>query len=428
MSADTWSRLRSLLPANTAQLWYVPIATLAMALMFARLLIYAAQMATPEYASLSAGFLVSGLLAMLASLGLQPLAQRELPGMLVRRRSRAAVVLLTQAILVSFALTVLGIVATAAGAPWPALDPATAVIAFLHGLAQQVFLLCTVESRSRGSAVQFGWQSLARAVIILGSGWLAAWQMHGAMATLAAEGIACGFVDAFLLKGIFERGHLKMWMGIRLAMRRVHGQRWSAALVMLMAGMMSYVATNVDRWLAGSMLDREAFAAYSFGWVVLLAGMQAQVIVNSAAFPWLARRAATRGHSSALGSSAALSILVMVCAALVAVPGTLAARVVVEQHWPGFVASIDLIPVFALCAVLRLGEFWSSYLLVAGHERALLRVTLGASVVASLAWWLAFGRYSQPMTAYHMAMLPLFLTLATYVASVLASLLMARRQ
>ena len=428
MSAYSWSRLRSLLPANMAQLWYVPIATSAMALMFARLLIYAAQMPTAEYASLSAGFLVSGLMSMLASLGLQPLAQRELPGMLVRHRSRAAVVLLTQAILVSFALTALGVTVTLAGVSWPALDPVTAIVAFLHGVAQQVFLLCTVESRSRGSAVQFGWQSFGRAVVILASGWLAARHTHGAMGTLVAEGIVCGLVDAFLLKGIFERGRLNVRTGIRLALRRMRQQQWSAAIVMLMAGMVSYVATNVDRWLAGSMLDREAFAAYSFGWVVLLAGMQAQVIVNSAAFPWLARRAASRGTSSALGSSAALSVLVMACAAIVAVPGTLAAHVVVEHHWPGFVASIELIPVFALCAVLRLGEFWSSYLLVAGHERALLRVTLGATVGASVVWWLVFGQYSQPLTAYRMAMLPLFLTLATYLASVLASRLVAKRQ
>jgi O-antigen/teichoic acid export membrane protein len=427
MSASTWSRLRSLLPTNTAQLWYVPIATLAMALMFARLLVYAAQMPTSEYASLSAGFLVSGLVSVLASLGLQPLAQREMPGMLVKQRSRAAVVLLTQAILVSLALTVVGVAATAVGVGWPALSPASAMVAFLHGLAQQVFLLCTIESRSRGSAVQFGWQSLARAVVVMASGWLAARQMHSAMATLVAEGTVCGLVDAWLLKGIFERGRLHAMTAIRLALRRMRGQRWSAAVVMLLAGMVSYVATNVDRWLAGSMLDREAFANYSFGWVVLLAGMQAQVIVNSAAFPWLARRAASRGQSSALASSAVLSILVLACAAIVAVPGTVAARALVPRHWPAFVASIDLIPVFALCAVLRLGDFWSSYLLVAGHERLLLRVTLVATIGSSLAWWLAFGRYWQPLTAHRMAMLPLFLTLATYLASVLASLLMARR-
>jgi len=414
--------LQALLPQRAAQLWYVPLAGTAMVLMFARLLLYAAWLDAPQFAVLSAGLLVSGLLGMLACLGLQPLAQRDFPILAVKGRSRAGVVLLLQSAQVAVVLTLLGGLATLAGAAWPGLSRGQAQVALLHGLAQQLFLLYTVESRSHGKPITFAWQSLARASTLVAAGGLAAWSTRDATSTLLAETLACTVVMAFLTPSLAQRNRIHLWPALVLAIRRMPHIRWQPAGLLLAAGALAYLQTSADRWVANSVLGPEGFAAYSFAWILLLAAGQAQVIINSAAFPWMARRVARAGSAAAFASTSLLSILTLLLGAVTMVPVLLMAYWAVPLYWPHLAASVRLLPLFAICAVLRVSDFWSSFLVVSGNERRLLASSLIGTVVVLGVALLLLARQKTPLTPLDVAWLPVLLTVAAYTASLLACL------
>lgn len=410
----------ALLPQRASQLWYLPLASMALVMMFARLLLYAAWLDVPQFAVLSSGLLISGLLGMFACLGLQPLAQREFPILAVRGRKRLAIVLLLQSALVAVALTLAGTLATLVGVAWPGLTHNQAQAALLHGLAQQLFLLYTIESRSHGKPITFAWQSLARASAIVAVGSLAAWITRDAMATLLAEALSCAVVMIVLTPPLVQRNRISLWSGLLLATRRMPRVRWQPALLLFAAGALAYLQTSADRWIATSLLEPAGFAVYSFAWILLLAAGQAQVLINSAAFPWMARRVARAGGAAAFASTSVLSLLALLVAAMTVVPVIFIANWAIPHFWPHLIAAAQLLPIFVICAALRVSDFWSSFLIVSGNERRLLASWLIASVVVLGVALVYSLRQVTPWTPLDVARLPLLLTVVTYLASMFA--------
>ena len=113
--------LREILTARRAtQLWYVPWLGVAMALMMLRIFAIARVLDLKGFGTYSAGLLVSGTFCMLGCLGLQSMLQRKMPVMLMRQRSKAALILLVQCLAVALAcasvsMLASGFVASAAG-------------------------------------------------------------------------------------------------------------------------------------------------------------------------------------------------------------------------------------------------------------------------------------------------------------------------
>jgi hypothetical protein len=69
-------------------LTYIPFLTLAMAFMFARVVLMVRILNVLEFGRYSEGLLISSTFCMLACLGLQTMLQRDMPVMLVRSRVR----------------------------------------------------------------------------------------------------------------------------------------------------------------------------------------------------------------------------------------------------------------------------------------------------------------------------------------------------
>jgi hypothetical protein len=334
-------------------------------------------------------------------------------------------VLVLQSAIVAMVLASIAAMATLAGMPWPGLQRIAALVALLHGLVQQIFLLYTVESRSHGTPVRFAAQSFARAVMVLMSGSLAALVTRNATTILIAETLASLAVLVVLSPAVARRNGLGFGVGLVLAMKRMPQIQWRPALMLLAAASLAYLQTNADRWVATSVLDRDGFAAYSFAWILLLAAGQAQVLINSAAFPWMARRVARAGTRAGLGSTSALSALMLGLGTGFAIPLLFFADWAVPRYWPHLAASVQLLPIFAACAVLRMSDFWSSFLLVTGKERHLVRNSLvvGALVLTAALW---MDRNGTAWKAIQVGWLCLFITAGTYLTSLWTSMTAAK--
>ena len=144
-------KLREFLTARRMkQLWYLPLLGTAMGLMMLRILAMARVLDVAGFGTYSAGLLISGTFCMLGCLGLQSILQRDMPVMLMRLRARAGLVLLLQCLLVALACASVGVLASGFVVSAGGLPSLALVVGIVHGLSQQVFLLVTVESRSRG--------------------------------------------------------------------------------------------------------------------------------------------------------------------------------------------------------------------------------------------------------------------------------------
>jgi hypothetical protein len=417
------NRIRDALPGDLSRLWYLPLVTAATAVMFIRLLAYAAVLPAPEFASLSAGLLLSGLQGLLACAGLQLLAQRDLPILMLQHRHRRGAMLLWQAAIVAAAFALAFAAATGAGVRWPALDTTTALVAIVHGLVQQLFLLVTIESRSRGDFLRFGWQSLGRALVLALVGYAAANLWGDAISTLCAEAIAGALLLIQMqVSARRSRSASGMLASLQLALRRLLHVRWSSAFVLLAANAAAYVSLNLDRWVGSGGLDARQFGVYAFACLGLLAANQAQAIIASAAFPWLVRRAASRGISSAKMTSGVLSALVLLVSVVLGPGAVWLMSWAIQRRWPHMAGAIELLPAMLACAAFRVADFWSSFLIAAGQERRLFWFTLISVVLAGAGWLFWAITAAQPMTPATLIVLPLSQAIVMYVFVLAAAL------
>lgn len=278
------------------QLWYAPVLALALGLMMARLLVMARILDLSAYATYSAGLLVSSSFLMLSCLGLQSLLQRELPMLVVRRREFAGGVLLMQCGLVATVCAAAGAAAVSlSGMSLAGLSPLLLVIALIHGLSLQLFLVATVESRSRGQPLRFANQNLFRALVLMAAGTAVAASGLGAAAVLITEAVSSLSLAVWIFRKYFYTIPLRLTVAIALAWRRFPLIPWRSALALLAVASFSFFVTNADRWLAAQQLPVSAFAQYSFAWTVLMVAQSAQGVINASLFPLLARCFAMRG-------------------------------------------------------------------------------------------------------------------------------------
>jgi hypothetical protein len=104
------------------------------------------------------------------------------------------------------------------------------------------------------------------------------------------------------------------------------------------------------------------------------------------------------------------------------VPLALALDAVVTRWFAEYRAAMPLLPWLLAAAVLRVADFWTSYLMVVGLEARLLRLML-FSGLASVVAWLAFVRPwdGSALALADVAALALLLAASSFAAAALAS-------
>lgn len=357
-----------------------------MALMLLRVLVAARLLQLDGFAQLSAGLLISSSFGMLSCLGVYAVLQRDMPGLLVRGQERRGAVLHAQAVALACALASMALVVAAAG--WSVANMSTSVMVagVVHGLTQQWFLLTTVESRSRGEPVRFALQMAVRSalVVLVGLGTLVF--TRSPVLALLAEAMVTLMVALSITSSALRRARLGWVATARIGWRRIGAVPWGSALALMSVSLVTFVAQFSDRWIAAETLGTSAFALYSFAWTLPLIGQSIQAVVNAAAFPLVARRHATQGPERSFRISATLSLVAVVGGSVLILPANWLLDMGVRHWLPAYADATPLLTLFLVVTVLRISDFWTTYLTVDGHERALLLLNLGATGCAVAVW------------------------------------------
>ena len=373
-------------PHQLRRLWYVPLLSSAMALMLARMFVLAKILSVSAFAAFSKGTLVSTTFTMLGCLGLQALLQRELPVQFVRGRETAGHVLLAQCVIVAVACAIVGQVLALLGLAAPAIPAWIVSIGVLHGLSQQLFLVATVDSRSRGDPLRFARQSLVRGALVFVASATVASATHSAGWTLAAEATLSIFLSQVALRETWVRRSRPVAAVFILALRRLGHIKWSVALALLAVALVTFVGLSADRWIAARALPQDAFALYAFAGTVLLVAQALQLVVNASVYPYLARQFARQGSGTAFRLCVRVSLGLLVVGALLVAPAIWVADFFVHRWFVSYIGALAIMPLFMYVSVLRLSDFWSSYLIIVGAERRLLLVNIIAIIVGAGGW------------------------------------------
>jgi O-antigen/teichoic acid export membrane protein len=376
----------------------------------------------PSFAQYSGGLLVSSTFCMLGCLGLQSLLQREMPVQIVWHRERAAVVLLMQCLIVAASCAVVGLLLVATGLSLAGLTSGLLAVAVLHGLSQQVFLIATVESRSRGESLHFARQNLERAGIALAIGCVVGVLLKSAAAVLLAEAIVSFLLTWKTMCRVIERLRIRVLVVTLLAVRRLGEIPWLSAMALLAVMLIGFSFLNADRWLAAQLLRPTAFALYSFAWIFLLVAQSLQSLINTSFFPLLARRFASAGSPAAFGLCARLSIGLLLVCAVVCWPAGRLLNAVILRWFPAYADSTTVIDIFLWVAALRISDFWGSYLIIVGREKRLLLVYLAVGIGVCISWAYMVQPWANDAIAIDdIAWLAVALTVVGYLASFLTA-------
>lgn len=402
----------------TRQLWYVPVLSLAMGLMMVRTLVMAKILDVPSFAQYSGGLLVSSTFGMLGCLGLQSLLQREMPVQMVWRRERAAIVLLMQCMIVATGCAIVGLLVVAMGFHAPGLASEISAVGIFHGLSQQVFLIATVESRSRGESLHFARQNLERAGIAIVAGCAIGALLESAVATLLAEGIISILLTMKIMHGIMHRSQIKIKIIGYLAVRHLSDVPWLSAMTLLATTFVSFIFLNVDRWLATKLLQPNWFAIYSFAWILLFIAQSLQSLINASFFPMLARKYAESGSSAAFNLCAVSSAGLLLACAGFFWPARWLFNAVILRWFPAYVESTGILSIFLLVAALRISDFWGSYLIIVGKERRQLAVYILVGCIIFFTWMYKIqSSGKEVINIDDIAALAMVLTISGYFAS-----------
>lgn len=408
---------RYLTPARIRQLWYPPILGFALGLMMARMLIMARLLDVQQFAEFSAGALVSSTFGMLGCLGLQSLLQREWPVNIVRGQECRGLTRAAQCNLVAAGCAAVCLLAALGGRPVAGIPPHLFAIGTLHGLSQQLFLIATVESRSRGDALRYARENLARAVGALVLGALVAIISRSAVWTLLTEASVSMTLSARLFERSVVLGRARAASVYLLAVRTLSRVNWRSALTLLAVSGIGFVLLSADRWVAADRLDFTSFAHYSFAWIVLLVAQALQLLINASAYPLLARRYATDGRLGALRVSASLSGVALLLGIVCVAPAWAILAWGIPRWFPAYADTMQLVPLFLAVAVLRVSDFWSSYLLIIGREGRMLAMNAGVAATGLGIWAALVQPWRASIGQRDVALLAVVMAVCGYLAA-----------
>ncbi len=407
--------------ARLIQLWYVPWLGTAMLLMLGRTLVIARLLDVQGFGEFSSALLVSNSFCMLGALGLYPLLQRDLPLLIVRETERRGILLLMQGMIVAVVCAALLALLPLLAVRIAGLTAPAALLAIAHGLAQQLFLIATTESRSRGQPLRFALQNLVRAALMFAAGAAVAVATHSMKTVLVVETLVSLVMVHLTLRKILRDVGTRARIALLAAIRSLRTARWRSAVTLLFAGFAAFLMLNADRWVGAQALPAAGFAHYAFPWTVLLVAQSCQALVNASFYTMAARRYATLGRAAAYQTSLRVSGALFVTGALAALPATWLLERAIPTWFPAYADTTTLIPAMIAIAVLRVSDVWSGFLAMVGLEARLLALNVAAILVATAIWFAVVRPLGTPLRLSDLVWLAALMTLVNYVLTAVAA-------
>jgi O-antigen/teichoic acid export membrane protein len=397
------------------QFWYVPVLVIALGLMSIRLLVFARLLNINDYGIYSAGLLISSSFIMLGCLGLYSLLQRDQPMMLVRGRELAASILLLQCIIVAISCCLVASSITAvndlslAGLPSPLV-----ILSLIHGLSNQLFLVVSLENRSRGQTLLFATQNLVRAFSVLFAGVIAAVLFRDATSILIAEVLTTLLIFLYILRNRFYNITVGFLNLISIALTNLSRINWTTAFTLFVVNIGFFVFVNLDRWIISEKFTPYVFGQYAFSWVVISIAQSVQMVIHASVFPMLARVYASSGELLVFKKTIKLSLATLFVGIILAGPLFYMLDYSILRWFENYSQSRYFLPVFIIISVFRLSDFWSSYLIIVGKENYLLFINFLIVILGALFWQFFIDPGPNSIEPLQIAFLSLVLTMAGY--------------
>lgn len=403
----------------SARLAYVPVLAVAMGLMFVRTLLAARLLDMTEFGFFGAGILVSNFVCMFSCFGYYLLLQRELPMLIAKGQRQRGLLLMHQTLLLAAVICV-------ALLPLSLLDlfsvsPSFFAISLLNGFGQQVFLVVTLQSRSEGRTMQFAIDNLLRATFVLVGITLTGVLFETAFSMLFVESLVTLMI-VMRVYAVSIKSRLKRaapWVAAGRGLMRIN---WGVPLTLGATGMVGFVVQSGDRWIAATLLSTEEFALYAFASIVLILAQSLQALANVLVFPSLAKTYVLAGSKPAALKAIRYSFFLLVVSGLLAVPALWMVAIGIERFFSAYAQSQDLLYLFALIAVLRLSDFFSSFLVIAGYERQLFSISIGSAALPLMVWLSYYGFNTTGANTVSIAWLAAIVVLLNYSACFLVSI------
>lgn len=399
---------------------YAPILATAMGIMFGRLLLLAKVLDIRSFAELNAALIISGLVGMFASFGLFLDLQRKLPGQLARGRRRAATIQIVQAIVGTAAVALIGFTAASFHLSFGSISTSAIGLGVFHGASQQLFLIATTESRSNNEPVRFALQSLSRATAMVIVAFPIAVSTGSSTAVIGSEGLVTLSAALLIYRQVWRNLDVPLSLTVCLAFRSIGRVRWGSMLALLMLSLAVTASSNMDRWLSSASLTHDEFAMYSFACITLTAAYAVQGLINASVFPMIARRSALNGNQAAFRLTLLTATGMAIAFLLAVAPCVYVADIAIRRFYPSYVAAIPLIPLLTVAAILRISDFWSSFLVITGNERTSLLINV-AAVTLSLGMWFVTSGFFASTQAMGLSYLAISTAALTYLCSFAAS-------
>ena len=197
---------------------------------------------------------------------------------------------------------------------------------------------------------------------------------------------------------------------------------WGVPLTLGATGMVGFVVQSGDRWIAATLLSTEEFALYAFASIILVLAQSLQALANVLVFPSLAKTYALAGSKPAALKAIRYSFFLLAVAGLLAVPALWIVAIGIERFFSAYAQTQDFLYLFTLIAVLRLSDFFSSFLVIAGRERHLLSISIGSAALPLTVWLSYYGFNTTGANTISIAWLAAVVVLLNYSACFLASI------
>lgn len=395
--------------------FYVPILAASMIVMFLRAPLAAAFIEPLEFATFAAAMLIANAVVMFGAFGYYLQQQREVPRLLVRDDQPAAARSLYDTIYATGLVLITGVAISASGLEVAGLEGHLVALAIVYGFSQQLFLIATVDSKSRGQTTRYALQNLARSLlIILCIVYLGA-SFPYAELIIGAE-IAVNLACALLVLCKVEYFSIRTLLAHAGSGRLFRHVRARALINLIVVSAIGFFSLNLDRWLAAEMLPPTQFSLYAFAWTIMIGAISVQALVSAAVFPAIALRIETTGVRAGFKLASITSVVSLVFMAAALPVFLVLAYWAVTEFVPAYSAASSVFAALYIAGLFRAADNWSPFLIAGNFEQAMLRTNLAALLTGVTGWWLVCRWLGIPVSIHSLANLAVVLSVGTFAA------------
>jgi len=398
---------------------YLPTIGFSAFFSLARIAVYAHLLDVEDFGLLTKLLLVSALFGVVGSFGFQLLAQRDLPSLFYGGRYKAGLISLSKAVIVTTIFALLMFAYSLLDLPIAGISGLLLCCAITHGWSQQVFMLTLIDARSRLEMTHYAKQSLFKTI----STFLVAMvvlMFGGGVVGIAIAEIAVALLVGMALISKTTKNIKKSLLWVA-AIRGFKGKEIKTATQIFTCAFLAFLGTNIDRWLAAEYLDSGDFGQYSFAWISLTAALSVQSLLNAGIFPLVSRKRKEKNSDTAFKITAYISLAMLFAGIIITISVLIFAQWFIPNNYQRYAPAIPLLMPLLFAAVLRISDFWSSYLIVVHRHHSLMKMQFFLILIA-LIYYQAIAKFTA-ISPLNFAWMAALIAAGNYIASALIAFL-----